>query len=77
MSLIMIKVYPSEDKEKIEKAHQYVDTCVQHDVYQAKTEKPKITKKTVRKKKPVVLERINQVITPVEVPQSQRGDKER
>ena len=38
-------------------------------------EKPEITELTVQRKKPIILEKMNQVIKPIEIPQAQFLDK--
>ena len=58
-----------------EKAQQVANTLVQHDVDTVEVEKPKIIKETKQRMKPIIQEKINQVIKHVEIPELQFTDK--
>ena len=54
-----------------ERTQQVVNTYVQHVVNAVEAEKPKIIELTVQRKKPIIQEKMNQVIKPIKIPQVQ------
>ena len=59
----------------VTQTQQVVNTSDQHVVDTVEVEKPKLVKETVQRKKPIIQEKINQVIKHVEVPQVQVVEK--